>query len=100
MKRKAIRQYGELVGAHGRLVHQRWIEGRTIPENPLLDAPELGPVADTAAIHDAVQRISPLPIGKSTLLGILVPMLLPMLIVIAQQIPLRELLIKLLKTLA
>jgi hypothetical protein len=47
-----------------------------------------------------VQRISPLPIGKSTLPGILVPMLLPMLIVIAQRIPLQELLLKLLKTLA
>lgn len=100
LKRHALLDYGALVGSHGRLVHQRWILGRTVTENALLDAPELGPVADIAATYELVEKISPLPVGKSTLGAIVVPMALPMLFVAAQQIPLRDMLLKLLKTLA
>jgi hypothetical protein len=99
MKRQALRQYGALIGEHGRLVHRRWILGEPVPPTELLDAPELGPVADTAAIYEAVANVKPLPVGKDTLLMVLVPIMLPMLFVIARQIPIRELLLKLLKTL-
>ena len=99
MKRQALRQYGALIGEHGRLVHRRWILGEPVPPTELLDAPELGPVADTAAIYEAVANVNPLPIGKSTVVMVLVPIMLPMLFVIAWQIPIRELLLKLLKTL-
>ncbi|MCI4430047.1 MAG: hypothetical protein JHC40_12875 [Burkholderiales bacterium] len=99
MKRQALRQYGALIGEHGRLVHRRWILGAPVPPTELLDAPELGPVADTAAIYEAVANVKPLPVGKSTVVMVLVPIVLPMLFVIAWQIPIRELLLKLLKTL-
>jgi hypothetical protein len=64
----------------------------------LLDAPKLGPVADTAAIFETISEISPLPVNKSTFMMLRIPILLPMLFVIANQIPLRDLLLKLLKT--
>ncbi|NJD25510.1 MAG: hypothetical protein FIB06_08900 [Betaproteobacteria bacterium] len=99
MKRRALLDYGVLVGNHGGLVHQRWILGRPVAENALLDAPELGPVADIAATYELVEKISPLPAGKSALAAILVPIALPMLLVAAQQVPLRDMLLKLLKTL-
>lgn len=99
MKRCALLDYGRLIGEHGRLVHRRWILGETIPPNELLDAPELGPVADTAAIFEAIDKVRPLPVGKNTVAMMLVPVALPMLFVVAQQIPLREVLLKLLKTL-
>jgi len=99
MKRLAMRQYGALIGEHGRLVHRRWILREPVPPTELLDAPEIGPVADTAAIYEAVARVSPLPVGKSTLVMVLLPIVLPMLFVVAWQIPIRELLLKLLKTL-
>jgi hypothetical protein len=95
MKRDALRDYGALVGCHHRLVHRRWILRESIPQSELLQAPELGPVADTTAIFEAVERISPLPIGKSTLLTVLIPIALPMLVVVAQRIPVREVLSKL-----
>ena len=100
MKRNALRNYGALVGQHGRFVHQRWILGQPVEANGLLDAPELGPVADTAAIYDAVNNVSPLPVGKSTFMAALIPIVIPMLFVVAQQIPIRDLMLKLLKTLA
>ena len=99
LKRKALLDYGALVGSHGRLVHRRWILGRPVAGDALLDAPELGPVADIAATYELVEKISPLPIGKTTLTAIAVPIALPMLFVAAQQIPLRDMMLKLLKTL-
>lgn len=90
--------YSTPVASHGRLVHRRWILGRPVAENALLDAPELGPVADIAATYELVEKISPLPAGKSTLGAIVLPVALPMLVVAAQQIPLRDMLLKLLKT--
>ncbi len=98
MKRQALLQYGALIGEHGRLVHQRWVLGKQIPQNDLLDAPELGPVADTAAIYEAVKNVRPLPIDTTTLLMVLLPIFLPMLFVIARQIPIGDLLLQLLKT--
>jgi hypothetical protein len=99
LKRKALLDFGTLVGNHGRLVHRRWILGRPVAGDALLDAPELGPVADIAATYELVEKISPLPVGKTTLAAIAVPIALPMLFVAAQQIPLRDMLLKLLKTL-
>lgn len=103
MKREALLSYGALIGNHGRLVHQRWILGQTINSesdigNDLLDAPELGPVVDISAIYDAVENVTPLPIGKGTVMMVIIPIVLPMLFVIANQIPISELLLKLLKT--
>jgi hypothetical protein len=102
MKRDALLSYGALIGTHGRLVHQRWILGRNVSgasdAGDILDAPELGPVVDISAIYDAVEKVTPLPIGKSSVMMVLIPIILPMLLVISQQIPIRDLLLKLLKT--
>jgi hypothetical protein len=98
MKRKALLSYGALIGEHGRLVHQRWILGQPVTSDDLLGAPELGPVADTSAIYEAVKRVSAMPIDKSTVLMVVIPLVLPMLFVVAQQIPIAEVLRKLATT--
>ena len=56
-KRRALLDYGALVGKHGRLVRQRWILGEPPADDALLQAPEIGPVADTLALYDAVRRM-------------------------------------------
>lgn len=98
-KRDALLDYGALVGRHGRGVHQRWIEGRTLADDGLLSAPELGPVADTAALYESVSQMRGAPIGKPSLLVIALPAILPLLAVVAIQIPIKDILVKLLKTL-
>ena len=98
-KRRGVRDYGALVGQHGRLVRRRWISNEQIPEAPLLQAAELGPVIDTVSMYEVVEQIRPAPIGKQSLLAVLLPALIPMLPVIAIQIPLKDILIGLLKTL-
>jgi hypothetical protein len=99
-KRRALLDYGALVGEHGRLVRRRWIEGEPLADAALLGAPEIGPVADTISLYEAVKRMRPVPIGRPSLLAIVLAAALPMLPVLAIEIPIKDLLLKLLKTLA
>ncbi len=96
---RAIPAYAALVGEQGRLVHRRWILREPVADTPLLDAPEIGPVADAAAIYDAVKHMRVVPIGKATFVKILVPVVVPMIVVAALQVPLKDLLLKVLKAL-
>jgi hypothetical protein len=99
-KRTALLDYGALIGRHGRLVRRRWILREPVGDSELLAAPELGPVADTLALYDAVRKMSSLPIGRQALAAIALPAALPMLGVVAIEVPIRELVLKVLSTLA
>jgi hypothetical protein len=99
LKRQAILDYGSVVGHHGRLVHRRWIEGEEIGSPAILDAPELGPVADVQTMFDSVKHMRPFPISKLGLLAVAGPAALPMLYVLVMQLPLPAILAKVLKTL-
>jgi hypothetical protein len=99
-KRRALLDYGALVGEHGRLVRRRWILREPIADAALLGAPEIGPVADTISLYDAVMKMRIVPIGRSSLLAIALAVALPMLPVLAIEIPVKDLLLSLLKSLA
>jgi hypothetical protein len=98
-RRTALLEYGALVGRHGRLVQRRWIAGEPVGEPELLSAPELGPVADTLALYGAVRSMRPVPVDRGAILAIALPAALPLLAVLAIQVPLRELLSKVLSAL-
>jgi hypothetical protein len=93
-KRGAILDYGALVARHGRLVHRRWIAGEPVGDEGLLAAPELGPVADTLSLYAAVRDMRIIPIGKPALLAIAIPAILPILVAVGLQIPLKDPLLK------
>ena len=61
---RAIPACSALVGEQGRLVHRRWILREPVENTAILDAPKIGPVADAAAMYDAVRRMRVVPIGK------------------------------------
>lgn len=98
-RKQAIRAYSALVGRQGELVHQRWIEGREVAAEPILEASEIGPVADAAAMYEAVVKMRRVPVGKASVIGILLPLAVPLLVVAALQVPLKDLLLKLAKAL-
>jgi len=98
-KRRARLAYAALVGEHGHMVHQRWIQREPVADPTLLEAAEIGPVADTAAIYHAVVAMRPAPIGMRAMLAIVLPIALPMLVAAALQIPLKDIILKLLKAL-
>jgi hypothetical protein len=99
LRRRALLDYGALVTEHDQLVERRWLLGETLPDDALLSAPELGPVADTVSLYDAVARTRPVPAGKRTLIQIALPIALPMLPLIAIEVPIKDALLKVLGTL-
>jgi hypothetical protein len=96
-RRQALLDYSALVGRHGRMVRERWILHGSPRDAELLSAPEIGPVADTVSLYDAVTKMRTLPIDRGSLLAIAVPALIPMLAVYAIQVPIKEILLKLVK---
>jgi len=98
-KRRALLEYGILVGEHGRLVRRRWILGETVADDPVLQAPELGPVADILTLYEAVKKMHVMPIGKSSVLAIAFPALIPIALLFSIQMPIKDLLMKLVGTL-
>jgi hypothetical protein len=92
--------YGAVVGEHGRRVRRKWILREPVEDREgLLSAPELGPVADTVALYEAVGRMRTVPIGTQALAGVLVPAVLPLIAVAAIRIPIKDMLLTILKTL-
>ena len=98
-RKQALLDYGALIGRHGRLVRERWIEERDIGDDAILNAPELGPVADTTSLYEAVTRMRALPCGKKALMPLLFAAVLPMTAVLAIQLPFKDILKTLAKTL-
>jgi hypothetical protein len=94
-KQKALLDYGALIAEHGRLVHRRWIEGREIGQPAVLNAPELGPVADTAAMHEAVRAMRSIPLGKGTVAKVVLAAVAPMIAALALQMPIWSLVLAL-----
>lgn len=93
-------EYAALVARHGRAVRERWINGKPVVEDePLLEAQEIGPVADTISMYDAVERMRPVPVDKTSLIAVLVPAIIPMVLVVALRVPLKEMILSLLKAL-
>jgi hypothetical protein len=93
-------EYGALVGRHGDLVRKRWILQQPVAHDEVLNAPELGPVADTVSLFEAVKRMRWAPIGRQALGAILLPAALPLVAVFALRIPVQEILMKLLHAVA
>jgi hypothetical protein len=98
-KRQALLDYGALVGQHGRLVHQRWIEGKRIGEQQVLDAPELGPVADVATLYSAVVAMHTVPLSKASVVPLALAAAIPMLVVLGLEVPIGQLLANVVKAL-
>ncbi|WP_454711746.1 hypothetical protein [Cupriavidus nantongensis] len=96
----ALLDYGALLAEHNRKVDRHWIHGEPgQADDPLLDAPELGPVADTHAIYAAVAGMRSSLVDKRALLATALPAALPMLMLASSQLPLKSTLGKLLMTL-
>ncbi len=92
------RYYGTLVGEQGRLTRRRWILGEQLDNDDVLNSAELGPVADTSAMYDAITKARSVPIAMSSWLLSLVPILLPLMIAASTQVPIKEMLLRLLTT--
>jgi hypothetical protein len=98
-KRARLMEYSALVGNHGHLVYRKWIRNQDVGTPEILAAAELGPTVDISSIYEAVARMRFAPIGKGSVLPIAVACVLPLLPVFAIEIPIKQLLGSLAKTL-
>jgi hypothetical protein len=98
-KKQGLLDYGDLIGRHGRLVKERWIDGKPVADDPILDAPELGPIADMAAPYELIKKIRPLPLSMGSVLPLAGAALLPMIVLATLDFPLKTVLKTVLKLL-
>jgi hypothetical protein len=96
IRERARFEYGTLAGRHLRGLHERWIEGRTIEDDPVLSAPEIGPAADMATLYELGTRMGVAPIGRFQIGVLLVPAALPVVAVLTLEVPIVEILKKIL----
>lgn len=98
-KKRALLEYAALVGQHGRLVRQRWILHEKVGDDAVLNAPELGPIADTGPAYDAVAAMRPAPLGKASVVPLVLAAVLPLIPVVALEIPIGQIFAALAKAL-
>jgi len=96
-KRAALPSYAAMVAEQGRLVRRRWIDRTTTTDAPLLEPEGVGVIADAATMYGQVKAMRILPIGKTSLAAILLPIVVPMLVVAAIRVPIGKLLLGLVK---
>jgi hypothetical protein len=96
LRRESLLSYGALLAEYGRRVERRWIRREIVDDDGLLSAPEIGPVADTVALYEAVANMRTAPVGRRSLLPIAVAAVVPLVPVFATQIPLKQIAAKLL----
>jgi hypothetical protein len=95
-KRQSRAAVGALLAKYGRLFERRWMRGEQVDDAGMLGAPEIGPVADTVALFEAVSRMRVVPISRATVVPLALAAALPLVPVVATQMPLKDAVFKVL----
>ncbi|MFN9390559.1 MAG: hypothetical protein ACK6DF_13700 [Betaproteobacteria bacterium] len=86
-------EYHGLLVRHGQRVHARWIDGKPEPDaEGLLDAAELGPVADLGVLYERVDAISPLLVSRRVLLILALAAAVPLVPLLLMEFPVAQIL--------
>jgi hypothetical protein len=96
VKRRSLVAVGALLADYGRLFERRWLRRESVQDAGLLDAPEIGPVADTVGLYEAVYRMRVVPVSRASILPLALAAAAPLVPVFATQMPLKDAIMKLL----
>jgi len=96
LKRRTQVTVGALMAEYGHYFERRWFRHEEVDDRGLLGAPEIGPVADTVGLFDAVSRMRIAPLGRRSILPIALAAALPLVPVLATQMPLKQAVLKIL----
>jgi hypothetical protein len=94
-KRLGKLDYGRLASRHNQRFADRWLGGTTA--DPLGD-PAISSLADLGTSYGAIDRMRPLPIGRLSLILLLVVCAAPALPALATHVPFRDMLARVVKT--
>ncbi len=94
LRRTSLREYSPFICRHGRLVQRKWVRGEDVPpeESGVLSAPELGPLIDIYSLYQGIQAIRPVPLNPRMVVALVLIVGLPILPVLALEMPLKEIL--------
>ncbi|MGN6105994.1 MAG: hypothetical protein ACTHU0_12880 [Kofleriaceae bacterium] len=87
---RGLAEYHGLAIEHGRSFHDKWIVAR--PDEPVLGAPEISTLCDLGTVLERIEGMRLLPFGLRSLATVVAAAAIPMLPLIATQIPINELL--------
>ena len=91
-KKQALLEYGELIGQHGRLIRERWIDGKSAGNESILDTPEPGQIADMVAPYELISKMRPSPLSMGAMAPLIGAAILPMIVLAAVDLPLKTVL--------
>ena len=98
MRRMERLRYGDLLGEHGRMFATRWF-GRGRGDQGLLGVQDISAATDALALYQAVETLRPFPFGVRGVVPLAAAILLPLVPVFAIEIPLKDLVLRIVKTL-
>jgi hypothetical protein len=87
-------EYSRLASRYVRGVHERWVDGQKV-EDDMLGAAEIGPVVDLASLYGLGTGMQFTLLGRLQVATLLLPAVLPVLAVVALEIPIKDILMKL-----
>jgi hypothetical protein len=99
LRNDALLKYGALASSHQREFESKWLAGRP-PGERILGSPDVSSLIDLATSCELVMRMRPAPIDVPTVGAVLLAAALPLLPVMATAVPLKDILLKLLKIVA
>jgi hypothetical protein len=99
LRRQGILEYGILGQIHSTEFHEKWILHRTGHEIEFLQSPESTTLANFAKGYQEIAQLKPVPADMGTLYGLAAAVAIPALPVVLAQIPLKIVVMDLLKTL-
>lgn len=91
-KKQALLEYGELIGQHGRLIRERWVDKKSAGNESILDNPEPGQIADMVAPYELISKMRPLPLNLGAMAPLIGAAILPMIVLAAVDLPLKTVL--------
>ncbi len=99
LRRQGILEYGILGQIQSVEFHEKWVLQRTGHEREFLQAPESTTLANFAKSYQEIAQLKPFPADMGSLYGLAAAVAIPALPVILAQIPLKVVVLDLLKTL-
>lgn len=95
-RRRGLAEYGALAQAYVRGFHDKWVEGKAPPPDPLLGSADIQSLADLASGFDIVREMRTIPMGLKQMVQLVIASALPFAPLLLAVMPLDTLLKKLL----
>ncbi|HEY6170998.1 MAG TPA: hypothetical protein VIX80_01950, partial [Candidatus Kapabacteria bacterium] len=89
-KREGLLKYGAFATQYSRAFDRKWIRGDNPENEPMLGSGDMQSLADLGNSYNVIQEMKPIPIGKDTIIALLVPGIIPMIPLLLYEVPVKD----------